>query len=298
MPIHNLALCESQSLRNQSIKDFSQDKALEALSKAKALVMAVWQGTGIATTEQIAEYFGVSADTIQDLIRRHRVELQSDGLQVVRGKDLKDVVLAINTTSNKSPNLTVWTPRATLRCGMLLRDSEIAKQLRSTILNIVEQVPQSIQKPRLKIVDRDVPIDEHISVLRMLLDLNPTLDSNRKAVIVYSSVAQKHPEYKDFVNTAQSLLPPSAPTEQSYTPTEIGQKLSPQLSPRQVNNLLEQIGLQTRYFTASNRQKWQSTDRGLEYAVLTIEAKSNGAPTESLRWKISVVDLLSIREVV
>jgi hypothetical protein len=41
--MNNLALCESQSLREEQIEGLSHDKALETLNKAKALVMAVHQ---------------------------------------------------------------------------------------------------------------------------------------------------------------------------------------------------------------------------------------------------------------
>jgi hypothetical protein len=42
--ITELVLIESRSARNSQISNVSDERALETLNKAKALVMAVWQG--------------------------------------------------------------------------------------------------------------------------------------------------------------------------------------------------------------------------------------------------------------
>lgn len=101
-------------------------------------MFAVWQGQGIATTGQIADFYEVPEDTVQTAIKTNRDEFESDGLKVLRGKDLKDVVSLFDTTS-KAPRLTIWTPRAALRLGMLLRDSAIAKQIRTLLIEMVAQ---------------------------------------------------------------------------------------------------------------------------------------------------------------
>lgn len=136
----NIALTESASLRSAQISRYGDSEALTALQKAKGIVMAVWQGTNIATTEQIAEYYEVPADTVQTLIKRHREELEVDGLKRLTGKDLKGVVFNLNIRQNSVPSLTIWTPRAALRAGMLLRDSLVAKEVRNVILDLVETV--------------------------------------------------------------------------------------------------------------------------------------------------------------
>jgi hypothetical protein len=48
-------LLESQTARSSQLAQID-DQAEEMLSKAKALHFNVWQGTGIATTEQVAEH--------------------------------------------------------------------------------------------------------------------------------------------------------------------------------------------------------------------------------------------------
>jgi hypothetical protein len=65
--ITELALIESRSIRDSHVSHISHKRAIEILNKAKALVMAVWQRTGIATNKQLAEYFEVSEEAIQQV---------------------------------------------------------------------------------------------------------------------------------------------------------------------------------------------------------------------------------------
>lgn len=136
----NLALIESKSFRDDKLNEISNEKALESLNKAKALIMAFWKGENIATTAQIAEFYEVSEDIARKTVSRHRDEFESDGLKVLRGKALNEV-RDIMSLSPNSPNETIWNPRCALRLGMLLRDSEIAKLVRTVILDSLEVIP-------------------------------------------------------------------------------------------------------------------------------------------------------------
>ena len=144
----SLALVESKSLRNEYLGKYTDDRALEVINKTKALVMAFWEGKNIATTKQLADFYGVDEDTVQKSSLRNKDEFLSDGLQVLRGKALRDAVDILSVASVKSSVLTIWTPRAALRLGMLLRDSDVAKQLRSLILDMVAIAPQQNDRIR------------------------------------------------------------------------------------------------------------------------------------------------------
>lgn len=132
------AFIESRSIRDRQLAELQGNRSEEILNKAKALIFAVWQGQGIATTGQVADFYEVPEDTVQTAIKTNRDEFESDGLRVLRGKDLKDVV-SLFDTSSRTPRLTIWTPRAALRLGMLLRDSAIAKQIRTLLIEVVAQ---------------------------------------------------------------------------------------------------------------------------------------------------------------
>ena len=55
--MNDLILLESVSARNEKLTALTQDTALDHLNKAKSLVMAMWQGTGVATSQQMADYY-------------------------------------------------------------------------------------------------------------------------------------------------------------------------------------------------------------------------------------------------
>jgi hypothetical protein len=133
-------LLESKTARDGQLTQVSHDSASDVLSKAKALVFALWQGTGAATTQQMAEYYEVPVDAVESVLRRNRDELETDGVNTLKGSDLKafryhSVKL---TESSKTARVTIWTPRAALRLGMLLRDSEVAKQVRNVLLDVAQ----------------------------------------------------------------------------------------------------------------------------------------------------------------
>ncbi|HEY9672693.1 MAG TPA: hypothetical protein V6D11_14710 [Waterburya sp.] len=76
---------ESKSARNGLLDNFNHDQALSTLNKAKALIMAVWQGTGVTTTDQISEYYEVTPETVCQVGQRHR-----DELELIRKENLKN----------------------------------------------------------------------------------------------------------------------------------------------------------------------------------------------------------------
>ena len=146
-------LIESKTARNNQLSHCSQNRAKEILVKIKSLYFAVWQGTGIATTEQLAEFLEIyEPATIRQVLTRHKDEFESDGVKTLRGQALKDVRDKMSRTS-KASNLTVWTPRAALRLAMLLQNCALATAVRTSLLNAVEQVIPTLRegkKPKAK----------------------------------------------------------------------------------------------------------------------------------------------------
>lgn len=130
-------LIESKSARNNQLAQMPHERAVDVLNKVKAIVFALWQGTGTATTEQLAEFYEVPVGTIRPLLKPHKDEFESDGVKTLRSKALKDARCVIQLPCETSQAL-VWTPRAALRLGVLLRNSAIAKAIRTSLLDAVE----------------------------------------------------------------------------------------------------------------------------------------------------------------
>jgi hypothetical protein len=140
-------LVESRSARTSQLSDLSNERALETLNKAKALVMALWQGTGVATNKQLAEYYEISEEAVQQVYYRHKEECAQNGAKVLKGNTLREVVDKLSTRHNGVSSLTIWTPRAALGLGMLLQNSPVARKVRSVILDIVEEASPSPKPP-------------------------------------------------------------------------------------------------------------------------------------------------------
>ncbi|WP_460498698.1 hypothetical protein, partial [Glycomyces tarimensis] len=91
-----------------------------------------------ATTEQVARYYEVSAESLGRLMRRHRRELRSSGLVDLRGDELR--VFKERYRGDLPPRvlraarLTVWSRGAILAAGQLLTDSAVAARVRRYLL--------------------------------------------------------------------------------------------------------------------------------------------------------------------
>ncbi|MFI5658160.1 restriction endonuclease [Streptomyces sp. NPDC051684] len=131
--IDESVLIESKSLRH-SVLDRT-----DVLDKVRALSLLP-DGTHV-TTAMVAAYFDVAETVINNLLSRHRQELTSNGLRVLRGfelREFKELNLSSYPHSFPQPrsSLALWSRRAVLNVAMLLRDSDIARQVRTYLLDI------------------------------------------------------------------------------------------------------------------------------------------------------------------
>lgn len=146
---------EEDLLNNEEVRE-QLIKRVDVLDKVRELLLL--PGTEYATTEQIAKYYKVGLEAINTIVNRHRDELESDGMKIAKKSDIKrnvqneqnvkivqhqshmEVVLndLIIKIANRGARL--FPKRAILRIGMLLRDSEVAKEVRTQLLNIEEKV--------------------------------------------------------------------------------------------------------------------------------------------------------------
>ncbi|GHB58458.1 hypothetical protein GCM10010331_52720 [Streptomyces xanthochromogenes] len=139
-----VALLESRTLR--------ADHAgrVDVLEKVRALRLLP-DGLHV-TTEGVAEYFAVHKDAVHSVVRRHREELIANGMTTLTGDELRIDDVVKTTTSSGSPaesypqgrsHLRVFTRRAVLNIAMLLRDSEVARCVRTYLLD-TEEAPRTV----------------------------------------------------------------------------------------------------------------------------------------------------------
>lgn len=142
--VSDLVLVESKSARDNQLTRLSHENALEIINRAKGLLVALWQGTGVTTTEEIARYYEVESSVVRHASKQHRDELVSDGWREVKGKEelkaLRSIGCEVFSLPDATTRVAIWTPRAALRLGMLLRNSAIAQAVRTSLLDAVEQI--------------------------------------------------------------------------------------------------------------------------------------------------------------
>lgn len=125
--------------------------ALLEIEKEIAFPGIPFESTLKYTKKQIADFYKIDNRTIERYIDKHEDELTENGYEVISGERLKEfkVVIAKYSEDNndvtdidvgnitKAPKLGVFDFRTFLNIGMLLTESERAKQLRALVLDIV-----------------------------------------------------------------------------------------------------------------------------------------------------------------
>ena len=92
------------------------------------------------TKQMVADFYDVDISTINRYLSTHDEELRHNGFFLCKGKLLKDFKLQFGHLINETTKTTVlglFNFRSFLNIGMLLTESEKAKQMRSIILDMV-----------------------------------------------------------------------------------------------------------------------------------------------------------------
>ena len=129
------AFLDDRKLRDEHA---SRTEILEKVKKLEMLPDDIH-----VTVEMAANYYEVGYKTINSLVFDHRDELNTDGLRVLEGEEL-NFFKKFCQIQSRARALTIVPRRALLRIGMLLRDSEVAKAVRSYLLDTEQAVKQEI----------------------------------------------------------------------------------------------------------------------------------------------------------
>ncbi|WP_037863914.1 restriction endonuclease [Streptomyces sp. NRRL S-340] len=154
--ITDSALLESRSLRH-SVMDRT-----DVLDRVKTLSLLP-DGMHV-TTAMVATYFQVSRKAVESLVLDHRQELAANGYRVLSGTELASFK-EVSGIQSRSRSLALYPRRAVLNVAMLLRDSEVARQVRTYLLDMeylarTQPVENSPQPDATSLDDR---IDQRIS---------------------------------------------------------------------------------------------------------------------------------------
>ena len=137
---------ETQFIDDRHLRDKNVSR-FDVLEKVKDLLLI--SGTDYAVLSQVADYYEVGLEAIASLVKDNREELLEDGLINATGVETKEILgkfskdfanqrgyFTCDGIKFNHRNNLLFTRRAILRVGMLLRDSVIAKEVRTQLLNI------------------------------------------------------------------------------------------------------------------------------------------------------------------
>lgn len=83
----------------------------------------------------VATYFGVGIKAIRSLVVDHREESETNGYRVLAGTELSSFK-ELSYIQSQAPSLALFSRRTVLNVAMLLRDSEVARQVRTYLLDM------------------------------------------------------------------------------------------------------------------------------------------------------------------
>ncbi|MDX2729096.1 MULTISPECIES: hypothetical protein [unclassified Streptomyces] len=120
--INETALLESRALRDGVVS------RTDVIDKVKTLSLLP-DGMHV-TTAMVASYFEVTETVIRAMVFDHREELESNGYRVLAGSELS-YFKQLSGIQSRTASLALFPRRAVLNVAMLLRDSEVARQVRT-----------------------------------------------------------------------------------------------------------------------------------------------------------------------
>ncbi|WP_030930407.1 restriction endonuclease [Streptomyces sp. NRRL B-24720] len=124
--INETALLESRALRDGVVS------RTDVIDKVKTLSLLP-DGMHV-TTAMVASYFEVTETVIRAMVFDHREELESNGYRVLAGSELS-YFKQLSGIQSRTASLALFPRRAVLNVAMLLRDSEVARQVRTYLLD-------------------------------------------------------------------------------------------------------------------------------------------------------------------
>jgi hypothetical protein len=177
--MHELVLIESRTARQEYA---TQVDVLDHVKPVDTLPDGMH-----VTTEILAAYFVTNLETIKSLVRNNREELESNGHRVLRGAALAAFVRSssdlANLLSPKARSLALFDRRSILNVAMLLTQSDVARSVRSYLLDR-EQTVRDMEARALKRREPGAPItwtfDESIAIIRQRYGLDWTVAEFRR----------------------------------------------------------------------------------------------------------------------
>lgn len=198
---------ENELLTNAKRREENMGR-VEVLDKVGTLLSL--PNTELYTTEMVANYYGVGIEAIKSLIHDNQSEIQGNGYKVVTGNELSSLKKLCQIKS-RARSLATFTKRTVLNVGMLLRDSEIAKEVRSKLLDVAHDSEKS--NGDISTVIEEVSEEKQLMLDRMEAEFNGDFD--KVCEINAKLFALKNKRIKELEDEVETITTHSLTIEES-----------------------------------------------------------------------------------
>ena len=214
-------LLQNKELRNENLG------RIEVLDQVKELLLL--GDTEFATTEMVAEYYGVGKEAINSCIKDNRMELESNGLKVYKGSELanSDVMSFKDFTKNRAnfkftletgdvlsvggKGITLFSKRAILNVGMLLTESSVAEEVRSRLLDVAQDA--EVKTASIKAIVEEIDEEKQLMMDRIQAEMDGDFD--KVCVINAKLFALKNKRIKELEDINEVIINHSTTIEES-----------------------------------------------------------------------------------
>lgn len=134
--------------------------ALSAIRERLGVEGILYDGEFLFTKKMVADFYEIDERTLERCVEDNLEELKHNGYSLCKGKRLKDIKLQfahVINVGSKTTQLATFNFRSLLNVGMLLSESEKAKQVRSRTLDIVIETISNKTGGDIKYVNRRDP---------------------------------------------------------------------------------------------------------------------------------------------
>lgn len=216
----NESFLESRSLRDNCIE------RLDILNRVKALFLI--PEVNLMSTGMVAKFFDVPAKTIQKTYERNTDELMLDGIKKWKAAEIFNadkmsvskpervpggiLITCLDGQKFQLPNREsiYFTPRSIMRLAMLLRDSKVAREVRTQLLNVVSHVAPT---DRVADIDKEneliiaaVRADSTEGRIAAISDLLHFKNRHIEKMQATIDTLLNEAQYMDFGKTMNSLI--------------------------------------------------------------------------------------------
>ena len=271
---------ENELLTNAKRREENMSR-VEVLDKVGTLLSL--PNTELYTTEMVANYYEVDKNTIEKLVSRNIDELTKNGYCIKTKQNLLADKMSVKTKRGgfnvlDNKGIATFTKRTVLNVGMLLRDSEIAKEIRSRLLDIVHDSEKG--NGDISTVIEEISEEKQLMLDRMEAEFNGDFD--KVCEVNAKLFALKNKRIKELEDEVETITTHSLTIEES---SDVINRLIRIIAVKEYNNQFSKV--------------WGDFYSKLNYKLgINIKSRTKKKKSDSYLSTLSEEELFKAEEIV